>query len=176
MSSTPSTPGCWLGRAVSRLSSAGAILSSVAFVLMVGLIVLEVVLRSFFGKSTLVASEYSGYLLAAMIYLGLGFSFREGAHIRITFLQNRLSPRAYHVLEIGCHLGAVILCILSTIFMCDTVLTSYSRGLQAYTVAETPLFIPQAVVLLGLIMFSLQVLSRLIELFCTFPGKHSQAE
>ena len=158
-----------LGRAVSWLSSAGAVLSSVAFVLMVGLIVLEVILRSFFGSSTLVASEYSGYLLAAMIYLGLGFSFREGAHIRITFLQNRLSPRIYHWLEILCHLAAAVLCCLSSLFLFDTVLTSYERGLQAYTVAETPLFIPQAVVLLGLLLFSLPVIARLVQLLGDSP-------
>ncbi|MFP4429539.1 MAG: TRAP transporter small permease subunit [Desulfovermiculus sp.] len=164
--------GLWLGRAVSWLSSAGAVLSSAAFVFMVGLIVLEVILRSFFGKSTLIASEYSGYLLAAMIYLGLGFSFREGAHIRITFLQNKLSPRAFHWLEILCHLAAVMICILSTKFLFHTVLTSYQRGLQAYTVAETPLFIPQAIILAGLCIFTLQVLARLGELCFTFPDKH----
>ncbi|MFO7876779.1 MAG: TRAP transporter small permease [Desulfovermiculus sp.] len=165
------TSWLWLGRVVSRLSSAGAVLSSAAFVLMVGLIVLEVILRSFFGKSTLIASEYSGYLLAAMIYLGLGFSFREGAHIRITFFQSRLSPRIYHWLEIFCHLAAAIICILSTKFLFHTVLTSYERGLQAYTVAETPLYIPQAVILFGLCVFTLQVLARLGELFTSFPPK-----
>ncbi|MDZ7761827.1 MAG: TRAP transporter small permease [Desulfovermiculus sp.] len=167
----PKTFSLWLGRAVSRLSSAGAILSSAAFVFMVGLIVLEVILRSFFGKSTLIASEYSGYLLAAMIYLGLGFSFREGAHIRITFLQNRMPPLAYHWMDIFCHLAAAFLCVLSTLFLFDTVLTSYERGLQAYTVAETPLYIPQAVVLLGLFLFSLQVLARLVHLLFNFPGR-----
>ncbi|MFP4035230.1 MAG: TRAP transporter small permease subunit [Desulfovermiculus sp.] len=163
--------GLWLGRAVSWLSSAGAVLSSAAFVFMVGLIVLEVILRSFFGKSTLIASEYSGYLLAAMIYLGLGFSFREGAHIRITFLQNKLPPLAYHWLEIMCHLAAAIICILSTKFLFHTVLTSYERGMQAYTVAETPLYIPQAVILFGLLVFTLQVLVRLGELFTSFPPR-----
>ncbi|MFP4049547.1 MAG: TRAP transporter small permease subunit [Desulfovermiculus sp.] len=167
----PNISGLWLGRAVSRLSSAGAVLSSAAFVLMVGLIVLEVILRSFFGKSTLIASEYSGYLLAAMIYLGLGFSFREGAHIRITFLQNKLPPLAYHWLEIACHLAAGIICILSTKFLFHTVLTSYERGMQAYTVAETPLYIPQAVILFGLLVFTLQVLVRLGELFTSFPPR-----
>ena len=160
-----------LGRAVSRLSSFGAILSSAAFACMVALIVLEVILRSFLGKSTLVASEYSGYLLAAMIYLGLGFSFREGAHIRITFLQNRLSTRAYQALEIVCHGVASILCILSTIYLSDMVLTSYERGMQAYTVAETPLYIPQGVVLFGLIIFTFQVIARLINLTMAFPKK-----
>lgn len=168
----PKTCVLWLGRAASRLSSAGAVLSSVAFIFMVGLIVAEVILRSFFGASTLVASEYSGYLLAAMIYLGLGFSFREGAHIRITFLQNKLSPRIYRWIEIACHLGACILCILCTKFLLDTVLTSYQRGMQAYTVAETPLYIPQAIILLGLILFTLQVFARLVELLADTYPKH----
>ncbi|MFP4284996.1 MAG: TRAP transporter small permease subunit, partial [Desulfovermiculus sp.] len=86
-------------------------------------------------------------------------------------LQNKLPPLAYHWLEIMCHLAAAIICILSTKFLFHTVLTSYERGMQAYTVAETPLYIPQAVILFGLLVFTLQVLVRLGELFTSFPPR-----
>lgn len=131
---------------------------------MVALTVLEVFLRSFFGKSTLVASEYSGYLLAAMIYLGMGFSFREGAHIRITFLKGRLTGTIGRIVEIWCYCFAAVLCFLSTFFLWDLVFTSYERGLQAYTVSETPLFLPQAFLLIGMLVMSFQVIVKLVQL------------
>lgn len=153
-----------LQKSASGLSSAGAVVSTAAFVFMVVLTVAEVILRSVFGKSTLVASEYSGYLLAAMIYLGMGFSFREEAHIRITFLKGRLSGRIGWVLELWCYAFACVLCVLSTIFIWDMVLTSFERGMQAYTVAETPLYIPQACLLIGMAVFTFQVIAGLVNL------------
>lgn len=157
-------------RLVERLSAAGAVLSGISFALMTLLILAEILLRTFFDKSTLIASEYSGYTLAVMIYLGLGFSFRQGAHIRITFLQERLKGWSLHLLEITCATIASLLCILSTIFLLEMVQTTYQRGATAYTVAETPLWIPQAIVLVGLIILTLQVLAYLLFIVMHGPG------
>ena len=133
-------------RVVELLSAAGGVLSGVTFTLMTLLILAEILMRTFFGQSTLNASEYSGYTLAAMIYLGLGFSFRQGAHIRITFLRERLKGWTLHLMEITCALAGSVLCVLSTAFMWEMVSTSYQRGATAYTVSETPLWIPQSIV------------------------------
>ncbi|PIE65401.1 MAG: DctQ-like TRAP transporter subunit [Desulfobacterales bacterium] len=154
---------------IEKLSTAGAVLSGVTFGLMTLLILAEIMLRTFFDKSTLIASEYSGYTLAAMIYLGLGFSFRQGAHIRITFLRERLSGWPFHFLEIICASIGSVLCILSTLFLAGMVHTSYIRGTTAYTVAETPLWIPQAVILVGLIIMTLQILAYLFYLVMSGP-------
>ncbi len=112
-------------RAVELLSAAGAALSGMAFGFMTLLILAEILMRTFFDKSTLIASEYSGYALAIMIYLGLGFSFRQGAHIRITFLRERLKGWALHLLEIACAAVGALLCLLSTVFLWEMVHTSY---------------------------------------------------
>jgi TRAP-type C4-dicarboxylate transport system permease small subunit len=157
-------------RVVELLSAAGAALSGGAFALMTLLILAEILLRTFFDKSTLIASEYSGYTLAAMIYLGLGFSFRQGAHIRITFLRERLKGWALHLLEIACALVGSLLCILSTVFLWEMVQTSYLRGVTAYTVAETPLWVPQAIVLVGLVIMTLQMVAYLLFLLVHGPG------
>ncbi len=157
-------------RAVEQLSAAGAALSGVTFALMTLLILSEILLRAFFQKSSLNASEYSGYMLAAMIYLGLGYSFRQGAHIRITFLRERLKGWTLHLLEISCASVGALLCVLSTVFLGEMVFTSFQRGATAYTVAETPLWIPQAIVLVGLVILTLQVLAYLLFLIVHGPG------
>lgn len=157
-------------RAVHLLSVAGAVLGGVLFTLMTLLILAEVLLRTFFEKSTLVASEYSGYLLAAMIYLALAFSFRDGAQIRISFLKERLKGLPLHIFEITCTVIAAILCILSSIFLWDMVKTSFERGVVAYSVVETPLWIPQSTVFAGMVLLSLQVLAYLLYLILRGPG------
>ena len=157
-------------RVVEFLSTAGAVLSGITFGLMTLLILLEVLLRTFFDKSTLIASEYSGYTLATMIYLGMGFSFRQGAHIRITFLRERLEGWPLHLLEIICTMIGSVLCLLSTVFLWEMVHTSFLRGTTAYTVAETPLWIPQAIILVGLVIMTLQILAYLLFLILHGPG------
>jgi TRAP-type C4-dicarboxylate transport system permease small subunit len=149
---------------INRLSDVGAILSALIFCGMVLLILAEVILRNFLGSSTEVSGEYSGYALAAMIYLGMGFSFREDAHIRITFVRERLGAMGAFVLEIGCLVFVMILSGLSCVFIWELVHTSKARNLTAYTPAETPLYIPQAIVLVGMALLTLQILARLTAL------------
>lgn len=156
-------------KTINKISDLGAILSAVVFALMTILILSEVVLRTFFGSSTEVSGEYSGYALAALIYLGLGFSFREGAHIRITFLRERLGRTSYFILELLCTAFAMVLSGLSCIFIWEMVLTSKARNLVAYTPAETPLYIPQALILVGMIILTFQIIAQLAALIATGP-------
>jgi TRAP-type transport system small permease protein len=153
----------------SRLSTAGAVMSGITFALMTFLVLTEVVLRTFFGTSTLVASEYSGYALSAMVYLAMGFSFKEGAHIRISFLRDRIHGLPKFIVEIFCHLFVAILCGLSSLYMWDMFLVSKARNLTAYTVAETPLYVPQFIVFLGLCVLTLQITARLLHLVVAGP-------
>lgn len=163
-------------KCIDRLSDLGAVLSALIFSLMTLLIIAEVVLRTFWGKSTEISGEYSGYALAAMIYLGLGFSFREGAHIRITFVRERLRSTAFFILEIFCHVFVLVISSLSCVFVWDMVLTSKARNLTAYTPAETPLYIPQAIILTGMVILTLQIISRLAALIMARPSNAKAAD
>jgi TRAP-type C4-dicarboxylate transport system permease small subunit len=156
---------------ISRLSDAGAVLSALFFCGMVLMILTEVILRNFLGSTTEISGEYSGYALAAMIYLGMGFSFREDAHIRITFLSDRLGPVNAFVLEAACLLFVLGLSGLSCVFIWDLVTTSKVRNLTAYTPAETPLYIPQAIILVGMTLLTLQIFGRLVVLLLEGPQK-----
>jgi len=156
---------------ISRISDAGAVLSGLIFCGMVLMILTEVILRNFLGSTTEISGEYSGYALAAMIYLGMGFSFREDAHIRITFLRDKLGPVSAFVLEIACTLFVLGLSGLSCVFIWDLVTTSKIRNLTAYTPAETPLYIPQAIILVGMALLTVQIFGRLIVLILEGPQK-----
>jgi TRAP-type transport system small permease protein len=158
-----------LSEAASWLSTAGAVISGVVFGLMTLLVLVEVILRTFFDLSTLVASEYSGYALSAMIYLGLAFSFKEGAHIRITFLNDRIHGLPKFFLEIFCHVFIGVLSTLSSVYMWDMFMLSKARNMTAYTVAETPLYIPQLIVFIGLCLLTFQIIARLFHIVFSGP-------
>ena len=144
------------------LSIAGAILAAIVFLAMTLLTLSEVVLRTTAGRSTLIASEYSGYALSAMIYLSLGFTFSEGAHIRITFLNDAVPKTAHRWLEVILLTLATFVMSIASIAVWQMVVTTRQRGTVAYTPAETPLYIPQAIMLLGLIIFLWQLVANLL--------------
>lgn len=144
------------------LSTAGAILAAIVFLAMTVLTLTEVVLRTTAGRSTLIASEYSGYALSAMIYLSLGFTFSEGAHIRITFLNDALPKAAKRWLEVILLSSATFVMSIASIAVWQMVLTTQQRGTVAYTPAETPLYIPQAIMFVGLVIFLWQLIANLL--------------
>jgi TRAP-type C4-dicarboxylate transport system permease small subunit len=153
-----------LSRAADALSTVGALLAGLIFVFMTLLVVTEVVLRSTVGGSTLIATEYSGYALATMIYLSLGFTFREEAHIRITFLQERLTPAGRRWLDFFLTSFAAATIAFASLAVWEMTVTSFQRGTVAYSVARTPLYVPQAIILAGLVVLLLQLVSRAISL------------
>lgn len=144
------------------LSTAGAILAAIVFLAMTLLTLTEVVLRTTAGRSTLIASEYSGYALSAMVYLSLGFTFSEGAHIRITFLNDALPKTAQRWLEVILLTAATFVMSIASIAVWQMMVTTRQRGTVAYTPAETPLYIPQAIMFVGLVIFLWQLVANLL--------------
>ena len=150
---------------VARLCSyAGAGAAALMFVAMTLLTLFEVLLRGTTGRSTLIASEYSGYALSAMVYLSLGYGFREGAHIRITFVHDQLGARAKRWLELVLSLLAIAVVTFMLPAVWRLVLTTHRRGTVAFTPAETPLYLPQALIVIGLGIFWLQLCAYALEL------------
>lgn len=142
-------------------------LAGVVFMLMSTLVLTEVILRASVGGSTFIASEYSGYALALMTYLSLGFTFKEGAHIRISFLTERLPVRLRRGVEALLSAFAAAGVAVSVYAVWEMVQTSYTRGTVAYTVIETPLYIPQSLILVGLALLFIQLVAYTFGLLLT---------
>lgn len=135
------------------VSKMGAYLASILLVLLVGLILVEIFGRSFFNYSTMIADEYSGYLYLALVFLGLGYTFEKEKHIRITLITSRLNERSKRIADIvaGFCITAILLFILyrSWLFMADT----KEMEMVSENVSETPLYLTQIPMVLGIIIF-----------------------
>ncbi|WP_461209111.1 TRAP transporter small permease subunit [Desulfocurvus sp. DL9XJH121] len=143
-------------RFIEGLSAGGALLSSLGMVFIVGLILLETVLRAFFNTSTLVASEYGGYALVGLVLFGLSYTMRENGFIRITLLYIHLPRRARRVADILCGLAACALTAFLLFFSVQMVYETWGLEMTADSISETPLWIPQLFIPLGLLLFLLQ--------------------
>lgn len=111
---------------------------------------------------TIDATGFAGFCLAASTFLGLGYSMRHGAHVRVTLVIDSLSPKPKRIFEAWvCLCSFVTLSWLTwkaAIFTWKGyVFDEVSSGLMAI-----PLWIPQTGMVVGLAVLTVAVLDDLI--------------
>lgn len=144
---------------IEGLSLGGAFLSAFGMAAIVLLIVVEIVLRSLFDTSTLVASEYGGYLLVAVVCFGFAYTMREGAFIRISFVRHVLPAPLQRMLDSVAGVAGAVITGYALKYSAVMVWETYDLEITADTIAETPLWVPQLTIPLGLFMLLLQIVA-----------------
>ena len=150
---------------VNKLSLWAAYLSGLVLVSLVLLILTEIFIRYAFDMSTMIADEYSGYLYLASIFLGLAYTFNEKAHIRINIVTSRLSKKANRLIDIIA--GIISTLVLSFAFYRTVLFTydSYDLEMLSEAVSETPLYLTQIIMPIGIALFILSTLVFVIKGF-----------
>ena len=156
-------------RGIDTCSRWGAYLSSLAMLSIVTLILVEIVLRTFFNSSTMISDEYSGYLMVTMVMLGLSYTLAEGSHIRITILSERLKGRAAQSLDLVATLIAAALCGYALYHSLWMVQDTYSYRILADSISETPLYLPQILIPVGLLLLELQLIAHFLRRLLSLP-------
>ena len=72
------------------------------------LVAVEVFMRYVLHDPAMVADEFSAYMLVGLSYMGLAYTWRQGGHVRITLLVNRLPVKVASWIR---------LCVLIMIFI-----------------------------------------------------------
>lgn len=133
------------------------------FVMMV-LVVVDVSLRTFAARSLLLTEEVCGYLLVLVAYLPYAEALKTGRHIRVDMVFNLLPERVRARLDlILCvvGLGAMTVVTWTSVVM---VYRSYIRGVTVPGILLTPIYLPQIVMVVGLLGLLLQFLVELRKL------------
>lgn len=155
-----------------KISGVGAALSLIMIVLIlfgqVTFNIIDYVAHTFFDKrfGMLIPSyaQFSGYALGCTTFLSLAMALRYGAHIRVTLLEVRLQPfvrRWTHTLVALMGVGVALLISYSLI---ELTIDSWMWNTTATGLVRTPLWIPQACLALGSIIFSIACIDTLIEM------------
>ena len=126
---------------------------------MVGLILVEIVLRTFFARSTHMMDELVGYGIGAMSFLALGYSLEHDALIRMNLLLSRLRDDgpARRVVEVICCALALVAVGMAVYYFGSNAYRDFARGYTSGTLADVPLWIPKGLILLGMVVFWLQM-------------------
>jgi len=148
--------------AAAGLRAAAMAVSGAAVVGMMALVTLEVLLRTFANRSTLVADEMAGYLLVAMTFLGLAPSLRGGAFIRIDTYRDRLRGGARRLLDVALVTLALAYAITVDWYLWDLLAGTWRLGTTSIQVSRTPLWIPQAVMAVGGLLLILELVVEMV--------------
>lgn len=107
------------------------------------------------------ATEFSGFCLAASIFLGLAYSLRGGAHVRVGLLIEALPDAWRHALE--CFVCAISAITLGWLTFCAAIYTqqSYAFGDLSPGLIAAPLWIPQVGMTLGLGLMTVALVDEL---------------
>ncbi len=148
-----------LQRGMFAISRACAYVSAFVCVAMVSHILLEITLRTFFQRSTYVMDEFVGYGVGVMGFLALGYALETGALIRVTLVLDRTVGVWRRVVEVLCGCLTLAAMAIPIWFFWASVQRSYTRGTRSATLADIPIWIPEGLLLLGMVVFWLQLLA-----------------
>lgn len=109
--------------------------------------------------------EFSQYAMASIFALASGPAIRSATHVRISLLAEAFPERAAKWLDVLANLVAVVIVALIVSALWTKVSTSYERNILATSVTNSPLWVPQAVVLWGVVQLWFDLLARLIRRF-----------
>jgi len=149
-------------RLADRLSGGATVLAALIVAYMAAHIMLEIVLRAGFAKSTYVTDEFVGFAVAAATFLGLGHALRRGRLIRITLLTDRLPPALQRLAAMICGLTGLAVIGLLAAYVWRGLARDFTRGAVSTSLAEVPLWIPTSLVFAGLVVFLLQLVAEIL--------------
>ncbi len=151
-----------LVRLNNALGIAAAWISGLLLVYIVVHISIEIIARSFFDLSTHSVDEFVGYAVGAMTFLSLAHTFRNRKHIRVTIMQSFVRGHLAVLLEVLCIIMTFAITAFLARYIFRTLARDWERGTISPTLTETPIWIIDGAIFLGLALFLCQLLASLV--------------
>lgn len=150
---------------IESISNWAARVSAVALGLMTILILVEILLWNTVNKTTLIADEYSAYGLALIIFLGAGYCLKEKGHIRITLVLGLLPRRLAGIITFAATAATTVFLGYLWWYLLKMVLATIRYQTTSGTLTNTPLWIPQTLMLIGAACFLVQFVGTTLRTF-----------
>lgn len=134
----------------------------IVFLLMV-MVMVEVLSRYLLQSPLSLADELGGYFLISITFMGLGYTWKEGGHVRVELVVNMLPKKIRSWLRFFTLLMAAAFCaplIAGSYHMLqDSLLFEARSG----SWMRTPLIYPQSILLIGSILLLMQFVAEIIK-------------
>ena len=158
----------WLDIADNGLGSviSGAALISATFVLVLMILVTaDIIGRYVFDKPVPMTYEVGSFLMVFIVFLGIGYTQRMKAHIRVEFLTMRLPPRIRAGLDLLALTLGIVLYVAIFYQGMKWSYTSFQVGDYVAGLVNLPRWPSQFAIPLGALLLSLQFASDFVHRF-----------
>ncbi len=157
-------------RALDTLFSVVSGLAELGLVVMMLVMAAEVVLRSGFASSLIIADETSAALLVIITFLGLSLAVRHDKLFRFDGVVRHVPDRAWRLYEAVLFLAALAVSLVLLRFLWKFVASTFRRGTTSDGMIDYPLWIPQVFMPIGMALLVLAILEQL----ATRPDRSSE--
>jgi TRAP-type C4-dicarboxylate transport system permease small subunit len=160
-----------LRRAVHGTTQVLAFLSVLCIVVMLVAIVADVTRRTLAGQAVAGVVELGEVIMVAIVFLGLGYAERRGAHVSMTLFVRRLPPRAAAIVN-GAGLLLVVLVVGWMVYVtADRALASFEAKEFRFGLVRVPVWPARIAIAVGLAVYFLELLFRLVDDIRAARGK-----
>jgi TRAP-type C4-dicarboxylate transport system permease small subunit len=142
------------------IRGAAAVSGALVFFLMFAS-VFEAVARRL-GRPTAWVFDYNTIALLGMVVLGLAAAQRDGEHIAVQFVVDRLPPRAKRGLAILNQLLTLFLLSVLAVFGASIARASWQAGRTVGGLTRTPAYLVQALFVAGIVLILLEVVVEFV--------------
>ena len=139
-------------------------LHALAAACMIGMCLLtlsEITARSLFDRSLSFVWETGSYLLGASWFLAAPYTLRTDGHVRVSLINQQLGERGSRILDFLATAAGIVITVVLFVSLSQLTFDSIKYGRTSFTPMQTPLFIPQAVLAVGMFFMTLQMIMRL---------------
>lgn len=150
-------------RFLDGLYTSSAALAALCLIFICALILAQAIGR-LLGVVVPSAGEFSGYAVAASTFLALAPTFRAGGHIRVTLAVHNLPKALQRPVEIGALMVTLGLVSYMAWFLVQMTRRSIKLGDISPGLVKLPLWLPQAVMAVGAVIFVVCLVDALIDM------------
>lgn len=155
--------GSLLRRAVHATTQVLAFLAVLCIVIMLVAIVADVTRRTLAGESVAGVVELGEVMMVAIVFLGLGFAERRGAHVSMTLLIRKLPTRPAAIVN-GLGLLLVAFIIAWMVYVTgDRALDSLEAREYRFGLVRVPVYPARIAIAVGLAVYLLELVFRIID-------------
>ncbi|MBY5971929.1 TRAP transporter small permease [Ferrimonas balearica] len=158
-----------------RLYTGALMLAAAAFAAIAALVLVQILGRLIDRGARLIGAaplgitvpslaEIGGMLFLSAVFLGLAGTFCRGGHVRVGLLTGALPPRVARPLEALVLILAAGLCLFATWSSVLQTWDSWVYDSVSFGMVRVPLWLPQGVMTLGLILLLVALLDGLVTL------------
>jgi len=146
-------------RAAERLATLSGWVAGLLLLATTSLILFEIVYREIAGHSTFIAEEYSGYFMAAMVYLAAGYALQKSEHIRVGLVRERLSPQAQRWMDVIAGVLGILFSALLVYALFKQTADAWHYGTRSFMPSRTPMVYPYSTAFIGSIVLFLSFIA-----------------